>query len=61
MEQAKKRFRQEGLRIVGETNNSIYLYVGLRKVEYFPFTERHSDFGRGHTRGLDNFINLCKQ
>lgn len=61
LEQAKARFRDEGLRIIGETNNSILIYVGLRKVEYFPFTERHTDFGRGSVRVLDNFIALCKQ
>lgn len=61
LEAAKKRFQNEGLRIVGETGNSIIVYVGLRKVEYFPFTERHTDFGRGSVRGLDNFIALCKK
>lgn len=61
MEAAKKRFLEKGVRIVGYTGNSIIVYVGLRRVEYFPFTERHTDFGRGSVRGLDNFIALCKK
>ncbi len=61
LEVAKKRFQKEGFRIVGETGNSIIIYVGLRKVEYFPFTEKHTDFGRGAVCGLDNFIDLCKK
>ena len=60
-ETARKRFLEEGFRILSESVGEITLLVGCYKVKYFPFTERHTDFNRGSVRGLDNFINLCKR
>ena len=60
-EAARKRFLEEGFRIISEGYGEITLLVGCYKVKYFPFTERHTDFNRGSVRGLDNFIKLCKR
>jgi len=60
-EVARKRFLEEGFRIIKESYGEIVLLVGCYKVSYFPFTEKHTDFNRGYVRGLENFINLCKK
>lgn len=60
MEYAKKRFAQEGITVVNETDVAVIVRCGCSNVTYYPFTGGFTGKGLGcGLRGLENLIDLC--
>ena len=62
LDYAKKRFAEEGIPQVQETDLSLVVRVRCHNVTYYPFTGWYDGKGiGGGGRGLENLIALCRE